>query len=411
MRSSTKLIFLASTIALILVTESRRTIPSKEQIYELEKLLNHVNKPAVKSFHTKHGYILDCIDIQKQLAFDHPLLKNHSIQLKPTSIPRWTRDNNTSQKSSSLPFRQEDDRRCPLGTVIIKRTTLEDLREIHLLKPLGFKYPKDKNLLDMTGRHFAIAEYYKENHGAMGNINIWDPPVKPDQFSLASISIENGLRDSLQSISAGWMVSPKLNQNHSGLFAYWTADGDNKTGCYNTVCPGFVQVSSKFALGTLAKPVSTYDGEQYILQVIIFQDHITGNWWFLLKGNPIGYWPRSLFNGEGIANGASRVFWGGEVFSAVRQRISPIMGSGHFPQEGYRKAAFVNGLKVIDHVSEKNTSPPATNRAIFANSPRASDLILFANSPTCYKVETKSGVGEYWSTAIYFGGPGGCTVS
>ncbi|EOA32496.1 hypothetical protein CARUB_v10015776mg, partial [Capsella rubella] len=368
---------------------------------------------------TRHGYILDCIDIQKQLAFDHPLLKNHSIQLKPTSIPKWTRDNDTSPKSSSLPFRQDDDdTSCPIGT-------------------------------------FAIAEYYKENHGAMGSINIWDPSVKPDQLSLASISIENGLRDSLQSISAGCsphqhynksnvqssslqqslqqnktklqviqkeqqtkpagspnIVSPKVNQNHSGLFTYWTADGDNKTGCYNTLCPGFVQVSSKFALGTLAKPVSTYNGEQYILRVIIFQDNITGNWWFLLRGKPIGYWPRSLFNGEGIAYGASRVFWGGEVYSAVRQRTSPIMGNGHFPQEGYKKAAFVNGLKVIDHVSEKkNTSPPASNMVIFANSPRASDLVLFSNSPTCYKVETRSGVGEYWSSAIFFGGPGGCTIT
>lgn len=32
---------------------------------------------------TEPGYILDCIDIQKQLAFDHPLLKNHSIKVLP----------------------------------------------------------------------------------------------------------------------------------------------------------------------------------------------------------------------------------------------------------------------------------------------------------------------------------------
>lgn len=142
------------------------------------------------------------------------------------------------------------------------------------------------------------------------------------------------------------------------------------------------------------------------------QDNITGNWWFLIRGKPIGYWPRSLFHAEGIANGASRVFWGGEVFSTVRQSTSPILGSGHFPQEGYKKAAFVNGLKGINRVSENNTSTlPVSNLVLFANSPRASDLILFANSPTCYKVETKLGVGEYWSSAIYYGGPGGCTVS
>ncbi|CAL9223702.1 unnamed protein product [Arabidopsis halleri] len=406
MRSCTnKLILLTFyTIALILVTESRRTIPLKKEKQELEKLLNHINKPAIKSFQTKHGYILDCIDIQKQLAFDHPLLKNHSIQLKPTTIPKWTRDKNTYQKSSSLPFRQDDDISCPLGTVIIKRTTLEELIQFQRMKSLGFKYTTSKdnihNILNMTGRHFAIAEYYKDNYGATGNINIWDPPVEPDQYSLASIYVENGFRDDLQSISAGWIVSPKLNQNHSGLFTYWTADGHEKTGCYNTVCPGFVQVSSKLALGSLAKPVSIYGGEQYSLEAIIYQqDNVTGHWWFLLKNEPVGYWPRSLFHVQGLANGASRVFWGGEVFNAVKQRINPIMGSGHFPQEGFKKAAFVNGLKVIDREVEKIRSPPTK------------DLILFANTPKCYKVVTKSGVGEEWSSAIYYGGPGGCIIT
>ncbi|AEC06974.1 NEP-interacting protein, putative (DUF239) [Arabidopsis thaliana] len=401
MRSCTKLILLNFfTITLILVTESRRTIPLKNEKQELKKLLNHINKPAIKSFQTKHGYILDCIDIQKQLAFDHPLLKNHSIQLKPTIIPKWTRDKNT-QKSSSLPFRQDEDISCPHGTVIIKRTTLEDLIQIQRLKYLGVKYTtsKDKDFLNMTGRHFAIAEYYRDNYGATGNINLWDPPVNPDQFSLASIYVENGFRDSLQSISAGWIVSPKLNQNNSGLFTYWTADGHEKTGCYNTVCPGFVQVSSKLALGTLARPTSTYDGEQYYLQAIIYQDNITGNWWFLIKNEPIGYWPKSLFHVQGLAYGASRVFWGGEVFSALRQSTSPLMGSGHFPKEGFKKAAFVNGLKVIDREIEKIRSPPVK------------DLRLFANSPKCYKVETKTGVGEEWSSAIFYGGPGGCTIT
>src|ERR1044072_269701 len=30
---------------------------------------------------TKFGYIVDCIDINKQPAFDHPLLKNHKLQV------------------------------------------------------------------------------------------------------------------------------------------------------------------------------------------------------------------------------------------------------------------------------------------------------------------------------------------
>ncbi|EFH62255.1 hypothetical protein ARALYDRAFT_319549 [Arabidopsis lyrata subsp. lyrata] len=392
MRSSTKL---------ILLTLAEEPYHQKRKKNELEKLLNHINKPAVKSFQTKHGYILDCIDIQKQLAFDHPSLKNHSIQLKPTIIPKWTRDNNTSQKSSSLPFRQADDISCPLGTVIIKRTTLEDLIQFQRLKSLGFKYPapQDGNCPGMNRHHFAIAQYYKDNDGARGNINIWDPFVKDDQLSPASISVESGLKDTLQSISAGWIVSPKLNQNHSGLFTYWSVNGYNKTGCYSTLCPGFVQVSSKFALGARAEPVSIYDGQQYQLEVSLFKDYYTGDWWFVLGDEPIGYWPRSLFHFEGLANGANRIFWGGEVFSSVENMISPIMGSGHFPQEGFKKAAFVNGLKVIDHVSKEVRSPPT------------SGLMLFANSPTCYNVQTISTVGEEWSSAIFYGGPGGCTIS
>lgn len=30
---------------------------------------------------TKYGYIVDCIDIYKQPAFDHPLLKDHKLQV------------------------------------------------------------------------------------------------------------------------------------------------------------------------------------------------------------------------------------------------------------------------------------------------------------------------------------------
>ena len=30
---------------------------------------------------TEYGDVIDCIDIYKQYAFDHPMLKNHTIQV------------------------------------------------------------------------------------------------------------------------------------------------------------------------------------------------------------------------------------------------------------------------------------------------------------------------------------------
>ncbi|CAA7061397.1 unnamed protein product [Microthlaspi erraticum] len=199
MSFSEKLLLLFfSAVALILVVESHRKTPLKEEENELERLLKYINKPAIKSFQTEHGDILDCIDIQKQLAFDHPLLKNHSIQ-------------------------------------------------------------------------FAVGEYKYYHYGAKGNLNLWEPEVSPTQFSSASMLIAGGSNEQFQAIRAGWIVYQWLTKNQSRLFTYWTADGFTKTGCYNTLCPGFVQVSTKLPLGLLLQPVSRYGGQQYEVNVSIYQ--------------------------------------------------------------------------------------------------------------------------------------------
>ncbi|KAG4963176.1 hypothetical protein JHK84_040253 [Glycine max] len=37
-------------------------------------------------FCTNFGYIVDCIDINKQPAFDHPLLKYHKLQIAEVTL-------------------------------------------------------------------------------------------------------------------------------------------------------------------------------------------------------------------------------------------------------------------------------------------------------------------------------------
>ncbi|RHN70427.1 putative neprosin activation peptide [Medicago truncatula] len=49
---------------------------------EIEAKLKLLNKPAVKSIRSKDGDIIDCVNIYKQLALDHPALKNHIIQVR-----------------------------------------------------------------------------------------------------------------------------------------------------------------------------------------------------------------------------------------------------------------------------------------------------------------------------------------
>ncbi|KAJ0263437.1 hypothetical protein HA466_0037930 [Hirschfeldia incana] len=382
MSSSARFLLLTfSAVAIIVVAKSHRTISLEKEEKELVRLLNSINKPAINSFQTEHGDVLDCIDINKQLAFDHPLLKNHTIQLRPTNIPEWTRNNSSRKNGGSMPFRQNGIS-CPSGTVIVKRTTQEDLILSKLLKSMGSKYStyvssKDKNL-NLTGYHFAMAVYTHTNYGAKVNLSIWEPKVSPTQFSSASMLIAGGPKEQFQSVRAGWI-----------------ADGFIKTGCFNTLCPGFVQVSKRVPLGIILEPVSVYGGLQSAVGILIYKDGVTGNWWLFVHNEMVGYWPNSLFTKTGLGHGADMVSYGGEVYSPVNEK-SPSMGSGHFPDEGYKKAAYVNGFEVV-----------CNNDSIF--SVPSLHVKLFANTPNCYKAfHVVRAYVRVWFNALFYGGPGGC---
>lgn len=43
----------------------------------------------MKSFRTQYGEIVDCIDVYKQLAFDHSVLKNQKFQVNIRSVDEY----------------------------------------------------------------------------------------------------------------------------------------------------------------------------------------------------------------------------------------------------------------------------------------------------------------------------------
>ncbi|BAT05400.1 Os08g0411100 [Oryza sativa Japonica Group] len=59
---------------------ARSLVLSNEDDLALERELMMLNKPYVKSFKDSYGVVFDCVDIYRQPAFDHPLLKNHKLQ-------------------------------------------------------------------------------------------------------------------------------------------------------------------------------------------------------------------------------------------------------------------------------------------------------------------------------------------
>ncbi|KAF8379498.1 hypothetical protein HHK36_028934 [Tetracentron sinense] len=78
-------------LSLIFISHGGRgssTLISQEDDQEFDRQLQQLNKPYSKTIKTEHGDIYDCVDINKQPSLDHPMLRNHTIQMKPSFIPK-----------------------------------------------------------------------------------------------------------------------------------------------------------------------------------------------------------------------------------------------------------------------------------------------------------------------------------
>ncbi|OEL18886.1 hypothetical protein BAE44_0020094 [Dichanthelium oligosanthes] len=353
------------------------------------------------------GDIIDCVHISHQPAFDHPYLKNHTIQTRPNYHPEGLYDeskaNVASTSNGERPMVQLWHRngRCPDGTVPIRRTKKDDLLRASSMRRYGRKRHTTANpmsvnptMLNEGGHQHAIAYVQGDKYyGAKATINVWEPKIEqPNEFSLSQLWILGGsFGEDLNSIEAGWQVSPDLyGDNNTRLFTYWTSDAYQATGCYNILCSGFVQINSEIAMGASIFPTSSYSGSQYDISILIWKDPKEGNWWMQFgKDYVLGYWPSFLFSY--LADSASMIEWGGEVVNSQPDGVhtSTQMGSGHFPEEGFSKASYFKNIQVVD--STNNLKAPK-------------GLGTFTEQSNCYDVQ--NGNNGDWGTYFYYGGPG-----
>ncbi|XVF11027.1 hypothetical protein REPUB_Repub07fG0234000 [Reevesia pubescens] len=285
-----------------------------------------------------------CVDIYKQPAFDHPALKNHKIQTKPTfSSEFMTKKVSTTAKLSAFDLPSKP---CPKGMFATIKVKADDTNY----------------------------------HGALASINIQNPKVKMNQYSKAQIWLENGPTSELNSIQAGW-----------------GADGYKKTGCYNTQCPGFVQVHPRMHIGVPIPNISTFGGQQYVLDITIVLDKTTGNWWLIMKNMKyihVGYWPGAIFTH--LRPGASLVRYGGNTFISTHG-ISPPMGNGHYASNLFKESCYFSYVSVIN---EQNLTLDIDD----------SKVSKYESNTTCFTLEyfqTQPNMGKTFT----FGGPGGsCSI-
>ncbi|XP_038721958.1 uncharacterized protein LOC120014108 [Tripterygium wilfordii] len=378
---------------------------SKSQSLKMQNLLKRLNKPHVKSIKSPDGDIIDCVLIHNQPAFDHPLLKNHTIQMRPSSFPK--EDTIFPRESKEVSFEQvwHSKGSCPEGTIPIKRVTEEDILRASSIRRFGMKEPGTfppssrpgvvGNNEDPGDDHEYAVSYTPngEYYGAKATMNYWEPFVQDvNEFSLSQLWVVAGPDSKVNSIEAGWHVYPDQNKDDkTRLFIFWTSDGYESTGCYNLQCPGFIQTNKNVSLGAFITPVSTYEGSQYTITIHVWKDLKDGNWWLSYgDGKVLGYWPASLFTY--LEDSASTVHWGGEIVNLKvggRHTLTD-MGSGHFPIEGFGKASYFRNLQIVDKTNTLRTPQGITTLTTHES---CYNIKLYEDSPN-------------WGTYFYYGGPG-----
>ncbi|XVF46610.1 hypothetical protein PTKIN_Ptkin03bG0041500 [Pterospermum kingtungense] len=343
----------------------------------VDRKLKLLNKPAVHSIESEDGDIIDCVHIHKQPALDHPALKDHKIQMKPSS--GFPKENLSTKTKSSKPMVSQTWQKsgsCPEGTVPIRRVRREDLLRATSLEHFGRKprhvitasntTTEDKEFgislfvndnkpspVSIVNRSASILYTHGTNYiGIKGNINLWNPHVdSPGDITTAQIWLKAGPEDNFESIEAGWAVNPKLyGDKRTRFFVHWTKDGYKKTGCFDHTCSGFVQTAPEMALGQAISPVSSGEG-LYDTTLGIYMDPNSGNWWLHYGNNlVIGYWPvKSLMNY--MNGGATLVQWGGEVYSPNVKKTPHTktgMGSGDYAAYMWGRACFIGDIRIID---------------------------------------------------------------
>ncbi|KAH0467762.1 hypothetical protein IEQ34_002795 [Dendrobium chrysotoxum] len=374
----------------------------------VEKRLRRINKPALKSIQSPDGDVIDCVHIAHQPAFDHPFLKNHTIQMRPAFHPEGHYDESKlvshsgAKKENTVAQLWHQNGRCPEGTIPIRRTKGEDVLRASSVKRYGRKkhrtIPKprfaDPDLINESGHQHAIAYVEGDKYyGAKAIINVWEPKIQQsNEFSLSQLWILGGsFGEDLNSIEAGWQVSPDLyGDNNTRLFTYWTSDAYQATGCYNLLCSGFIQINSDIAMGASISPISDYSGSQYDISILVWKDPKEGNWWMQFGSDLVlGYWPSFLFSY--LADSASMIEWGGEVVNSQPdgEHTATEMGSGHFPEEGFGKASYFRNIQIVDE-SNNLRSPKGVG--------------TFTEQSNCYDVQ--NGNNGDWGNYFYYGGPG-----
>ncbi|EOA14732.1 hypothetical protein CARUB_v10028024mg [Capsella rubella] len=235
----------------------------------------------------------ECVDIYKQPALQHPSMKDHQIQMRPSAEFLAMLSMEPEPEAADLVTGTTEER-CPKGQVPIHRPQINYTN--------NFIHPE--RMISEANLQYAIIKpfenYTRAYGGASAVFNIYKPRVLTNQFSKAWVWLNHRENDTISSIQFGWAV-------HTGLYAddrprlttFWIS-GRHQTGCYNAMCRGgYVQVHKTIYPGMVYDKVSVIYKKQYSTHLLVAQDTKTKNW--------LLYWQSHIYSMEGV----SKVYFGG----------------------------------------------------------------------------------------------------
>jgi Neprosin len=298
---------------------------------------------------------------------------------------------------------------CESNTIAMRRVTLEETSRFATLKNYLEKGPDGSGQAphlqtpggDAVEHKYSYTYQYVNNFGDTDTLSLWSPYVNTslgEVFSLAQ-SWTTSYTPVTQTAEVGWQNYPAFyGGENSRLFIYWTADGYNKTGCYNLTCAGFVQYGGTgWTFGAGWGSYSKIGGSQYEFTARYYFSG--GNWFLGLGTSPtnatwVGYFPASIYGSGPMATHSQLIEFGSE---SVGSNPWPAEGSGDWASDGFDYAGYQRALY---HWADPGYA--ATWDSLTADQP----------SPNCYTIAGPYNGGwnppsNDWGIYFYYGGPGG----
>jgi hypothetical protein len=196
----------------------------------------------------------------------------------------------------------------------------------------------------------------KSNMGGTAVLNVWSPSVKASSGQTLSVMeeiFEAGTGKTTQLIEAGYAIEPDLYGDvKPHLFIFETQD-DFVHSSLDDIDNDFVLVAEDALLGESLSP-SVKGGEQKEIQIEfqLFQN----NWWLLVNGKSIGYYPAALFSGHSLAQKADVMILDVAGYGSTSM---PQIGSGTLPN-GFtpNEAAYIRGALLFPSPARINPAAP-----------------------------------------------------